>query len=146
VVRGADLRFELSNPRYQALAGGRQLLGRTLREAFPEPEALGIVTQIEKAYRSGEPVVAEEMPFVSFPRAGDADVRSAIISGVMQPLRDFQGRVDGVVIFAHEVTELVAARSRVAAAEERLRLALDASDLGSWEYDPKSDFLSCDAT
>jgi signal transduction histidine kinase/PAS domain-containing protein len=144
VVRGPDLRYELSNPLYQQLVAQRQLVGRTLRESWPEAEALGLITLIEKAYHGGEPVVAEELPIV-VPLAGDRTTRRAFLSGVMQPLRDARGQVDGVMVFAHEVTELVTARQRVAAAEERMRLALDAGDVGSWEYDLKNAALGCDA-
>jgi PAS domain S-box-containing protein len=144
VVRGHESRYELANPLYQQLAGQRQLVGRTLRESFPEADALRLIELIEKAYQSGEPVVAEELPVV-LPFASDRKTRRAYLSGVMQPLRDARGQVDGVMVFAHEVTELVTARQRVSAAEERLRLALDAGEVGSWEYDPKSAVLSCDA-
>ena len=144
VVRGPELRYELSNPLHQMLAGDRQLVGRALREAFPEPEALPAIALVEKAFITGEPVVAEELP-VFLPPFADGRPRRAFLSGVMQPLRDARGQVDGVMVFAHEVTELVTARQRVAAAEERLRLALDAGDVGAWEYEPKRAALGCDA-
>jgi PAS domain S-box-containing protein len=144
VVRGPNLRFELSNPLYQRLAGDRELIGRNLRDVFPEPEAVDIVTLIERAYRTEEPVLVEELAVI-VPAKRDRKARRAFISGVIQPLHDARGEIDGVMMFGHEVTELVSARRRVAAAEERLRLALDAGEVGSWEYDPKSQTLSCDA-
>src|SRR6185369_16898343 len=103
-----------------------------------------VVALVERAFLTGEPVVAEELP-IFLPPLADGKPRRAYLSGVMQPLRDARGQVDGVMVFAHEVTELVTARQRVSAAEERLRLALDAGDVGSWEYDARSSGLSCDA-
>jgi len=64
----------------------------------------------------------------------------------LQPLRDSRGQIDGVMVFTYDVTELVVARTRVEQAEERLRLALDAGNVGSWEYRPSSGALECDAT
>jgi signal transduction histidine kinase/PAS domain-containing protein len=143
VVRGPELRYELANPLHQGLAGDRPLLGRPLREAFSEPEALPLVTLIEKAYRTGEPAIAEELAVV-LPSASDRKPRQVFLSGVMQPMRDARGHVDGVMVFTHDVTELVLGRQRVAAIEERMRLALDAGDVGFWEYDPRSTFITCD--
>src|SRR5258706_324130 len=40
--------------------------------------------------------------------------------------------------------ELLTVRARVAAAEERLLVALAAGNVGSWEYHPRSAVLCCD--
>src|SRR5881394_491631 len=42
-------------------------------------------------------------------------------------------------------SELLTVRARFAAAEQRLRVALEAGNVGSWEYDPKSGGFCCDA-
>jgi signal transduction histidine kinase len=44
-----------------------------------------------------------------------------------------------------ELTDLGAARARLEEAEERLRLALDAGGVGSWDYDPRTGTFRCDA-
>jgi len=144
VVRGPDLRYELSNPLHQLLVGGKTV-GKTVRETFPEPHVHSVVALMQQAYRSGEPVVIEELP-VTLPATANREARQAFISGVLQPLRDSRGQIDGVMVFTYEVTELVVARTRVEQAEERLRLALDAGNVGSWEFRPSNGALECDAT
>jgi PAS domain S-box-containing protein len=139
VVRGPDFRYELSNPMNQLLVGARSLVGRTVREAVPELVADGVLVLLEQAYRSGETVVASQMP-VMIPSTG----ARAYVNGILQPLRDGHGRVDGVMVFAYEVTDLVEARSRVEKVEQRLRLALDAGQVGTWEYDPLTRVLTTD--
>jgi len=47
-------------------------------------------------------------------------------------------------VFAYEVTDLVTARARVEEAEQRLRLAVEAGNIGTWEYDPRTRAVRCD--
>src|SRR2546428_4630814 len=57
LVRGPTLVFELVNPAYAHAVGERELIGKTIREAFPEFVGTGIIDQLETAYQSGEAVV-----------------------------------------------------------------------------------------
>ncbi|HEY0038218.1 MAG TPA: PAS domain-containing protein, partial [Longimicrobium sp.] len=62
VLRGPDHVFELANPPYLRLLGGRDVVGRPVREAVPEVAEQGFLALLDGVYRSGEPFVAMEMP------------------------------------------------------------------------------------
>ena len=62
LVRGPTLVFELVNPAYAQAVGPRELMGKTIREAFPEFAGSGIIERLEEAYRSGEAVVGHGYP------------------------------------------------------------------------------------
>ena len=49
------------------------------------------------------------------------------------------------MLFAYDVTDLVSSRERVKEAEERVRLAIESANVGTWDYDPKSGEVRCDA-
>jgi PAS domain S-box-containing protein len=143
IVRGPEMRYELSNAINQALAAGRQLVGRTVREALPELEADGVFAMIGRVYETGEPFLAREYPVMA-PGEGDQPAHRMFMNGVCQPLRGAHGEIEGVMIFAYDVTDLVTARHRVEEAEERLRLAVESAEVGTWDYDPQTGVVQCD--
>jgi PAS domain S-box-containing protein len=144
IVRGAEMRYTLSNTINQQLAGGRELVGKTVREALPELEADGVTAIVRHVYGTGEPYFAREFP-VTVPAAADRPASRIFMNGVCQPLRGPQGVIEGAMIFAYDVTDLVSSRERVKDAEERLRLAVESAKVGTWDYDPKSGTVRCDA-
>jgi PAS domain S-box-containing protein len=144
ILRGEEMRYELSNRINQQLAAGRTLVGKTVREALPELEADGVTAFVRRVYETGQPFFAHEYP-VTAPATADTPARRMFMNGVCQPLRGSMGDVDGVMIFAYDVTDLVSSRRRVQEAEERLRLAVESAQLGTWDYDPKSGAVQCDA-
>jgi PAS domain S-box-containing protein len=105
VLRGPELRYETVNYAFRRAVGERPVIGRTMREAFPELEGQGIFERVERVYATGRPAIVSE---------GDArwdrgqGLESRKITLVLQPLRDAEGRVNGVISFAVDVTEAVA--------------------------------------
>lgn len=117
ILRGPEFVYEASNAPNRALAGGRELVGRSVADAIPEhPELFALLQQV---YRSGEPMQATEYPARLRDEAGVE--RDAFLNGAYVPLRDRRGEIDGVVAFAYEVTDQVLARKRAEASEAELR-------------------------
>jgi signal transduction histidine kinase len=125
ILRGPELRYELSNPLNQELAQGRSLVGKPVAEALPE-SADGLVPILRQVYQTGEAYVGREVP-VTVP-APDAGERLVYLSGTYQPLRTPDGSIDGVMTFAYEVTDLVVGRMRMEALAEDLRRAVRTRD------------------
>lgn len=122
VVRGPDLRFEAVNETFRRAVGDRPVIGRTLREAFPELEGQGIVERCERVYATGEPTVEHER-VTSWDRGNGIERRQVDL--VMQPLRDEDGVVNGVMSFAIDVTDLATARRSAALVREEFAAVLD---------------------
>jgi len=101
VARGPELRYETVNDAFRAAVGDRPVLGRTMREAFPELEGQGIFEKVERVYATGEPIIESEAA-----RQWDrgAGVEPRRVTLVLQPLRDASGAVNGVISFAIDVT------------------------------------------
>jgi PAS domain S-box-containing protein len=144
VVRGPEYVFEFANPRYLANAAGRELLGRPALEVFPELASQGFREMLDTAYHGGEPLSLEEVP-AAVDRDGTGVMEEGYYNLVLQPLRDADGRVDALLSHTIDVTGQVRARREVEQLEERLRLALDAAELGIFDWDLGSGELSWDA-
>lgn len=102
-LRGPKLVFELVNPAYTRAVGERELIGLTVREAFPEFAGTGMFEQLEMAYESGHAFVANAYPALR--RTSTGAVESAgFTSFVWQPVRGRSGRVEGLITFGIDAT------------------------------------------
>lgn len=110
IMRGPELRYEAANEAFRKAVGDRPLLGRTMREVFPELEGQGIFERVERVYMTGEPDIQHERTS-SWDRGQGVERRS--IDLVLQPLRAAEdSSVNGVLSFAVDVTDLVSERER----------------------------------
>jgi PAS domain S-box-containing protein len=148
VTRGPEHRFVLCNPRYRQLSGGRDLTGLTAREALPEPQGQGLIEIMDRVYATGEPFVGKELPWL-LGAGGDVPSAGIYFDVVYQPLRDAEGRVEGLASFAFEVTDQVHARRTVeellrdmARSEERFRAFLTSTADIIWDTPPGGAFDS----
>jgi DNA-binding CsgD family transcriptional regulator len=108
IARGPELRFEAANEAFMEAVGRRPVIGRTVREAFPELEGQGVLETGERVYATGVPVIEHEVAR-QWDRGNGLETR--LIDLVIQPLHDERGEVNGIVSFAVDVTELVAERT-----------------------------------
>ncbi|HLM69174.1 MAG TPA: PAS domain S-box protein, partial [Longimicrobium sp.] len=142
VTRGPEHRIEMANPPYRRLVGGRDIVGLPVRQALPEVDGQGLFELMDGVFRTGEPVTGSEMP-VSLDR-GAGTPEEGFINFVYGPLRNSLGEVEGILVHAVEVTDQVRARRQVERLEERLRLALESADIGTWDFHPRTGVLNWD--
>jgi PAS domain S-box-containing protein len=110
IARGPELRYEAANEAFAQAVGNRPMIGRTMREAFPELEGQGVFEVVENVYATGQPMIEHEVAR-SWDRGNGVEER--VVDLVIQPLHDEAGTVNGIVSFAVDVTEIVAERRRV---------------------------------
>jgi signal transduction histidine kinase len=109
IIEGPDLVFQLVNPAYQRIFPGRMLLGKPMLEALPEVANTDIPAVLKQVYRTGETYVAQELP-LQLARTEDGPLEEIYWTFIYQARRDARGEVDGILVFAHEVTDQVQAR------------------------------------
>jgi PAS domain S-box-containing protein len=117
VLRGSEHRFESANKSYIDIVGRGSLIGKTVREAFPDLDGQGIYSALDSAFETGKPFVADEM-LVRLDRNNDGVMHDGYFDFVYQPLRDPSGDVEGIAVIITDVTTLALARM---GAEERAR-------------------------
>ncbi|RKH06253.1 PAS domain S-box protein [Corallococcus sp. CA047B] len=152
IFRGPTHIVELANSRICQLWGRTpsQVLHRPIQEALPEVKGQGILELLDGVFTTGEPYVGNEV-HVRLARAPGGRLEDVYFNFVYQPLLGAEGLIEGVLIVATEVTDGVRARQRTEALaatlhanEERLRLALEAVDMGSWDVNPLTGEASWD--
>jgi PAS domain S-box-containing protein len=104
VVRGPDHVFEMANDAYRAVTGHRDLVGKTVVEALPEVETQSFADLLNSVYQTGIPFVGRSFP-INIRQGPNGEAREAYVDFMYQPLRDAAGRVQGIFIHGHDVTE-----------------------------------------
>ncbi len=108
LLKEPDYRFELVNPAFTALVGGRELVGRSFREAIPEAEGQLYLDMLDKVYSTGEPFVGKQMR-AEFEQVPGEGPREVFISFVFQPIFDDDGTVRAIFVDGNDVTDHVRA-------------------------------------
>lgn len=137
VLRGPDHIYEYVNEAYLAIAGQRDFIGRSVREALPELEGQGFYELLDRVYRTGERFIAQAM---SVRLSVDASTR--LIDFVYEPIRDEAGEVYGIFVGGHDVTAHKEAERQSLLNEESLRLTTEAAEIGIWDVDFTTDTLA----
>lgn len=121
ILNGPDLVYELVNPAYAAFFPERQLLGKPILKALPEIEGNPVYKTFRDVYETGRTHEEKEM-YIPFARP-DGEMEDRYFRYILQARYNEQNQIDGVVVFALEVTEQVQARKAVEASEQQLQKA-----------------------
>ena len=117
VMRGPQHVFELCNQSYFRLAGQREILGRSVREVFPELEGQGFFEIIDRAYTTGEPYVSTAAA-IDLRREPGGPLERRYLDFIYQPISDENGEITGVFAEGHDVTNQVQSQAQLAFNEE----------------------------
>ena len=142
LLAGAELRFAYANPAYLALIG-REVLGLPIREALPELAAQGFADVLDRVFETGEPFVAQGAELRLPWRDGSEEPR--YFDFVYQPLRDPEGRIEGVFGQGTDVTDRVRAEAALRASEARYGAIIQQIEVGIAQCDLTGRFLLVNA-
>jgi PAS domain S-box-containing protein len=108
LLRGPEHTFELANPSYANLVG-RDVVGKSVQDAFPEVEPHLLAELFDRVFQSGQPFVARSRRMLAR-RPGEPVETQRFIDLALHPLADDSGAVDGLALVAYDVTEMAVAR------------------------------------
>ncbi len=129
-VKDRDSRFLLANRTLAERFGKtspQEVVGLSDHDLFPAETADTFRADEEKVV-AGD-VVLEKEEHVVFPNG----LRRTVLTTKV-PLRDKEGRITGLVGVGRDITERVLAEAAAKETQERLGLALEGADLGSWDW------------
>src|ERR671932_561645 len=113
IVRGPDLVYEFANPSYLQVVGRTpDMIGKSMREVFPELEGQIYFDAIDHVYRTGETFIRNESP-AYWDRNGDGVLEEGFFNCMCPAWRDAEGTIQGVLIYTMEVTAQVRARQKI---------------------------------
>src|SRR5258706_6049037 len=119
VLKGKEHVFVSANDQYYKLTGRENIIGKTVREVFPEVEGQGYFDWLDKVYQTGETFSSAESPLkLTLP---DGRVKWAYLNFMYQPYTDSEERIEGIFYFGVDVTEQVVARKKIENSRKQYR-------------------------
>ncbi|MEW6493680.1 MAG: PAS domain S-box protein, partial [Cyanobacteriota bacterium] len=121
IVKGSDLVYEFANPTYLEGTGRTpDIIGKSMRDVFPELEEQIYLEALERVYRTGETFIRNESP-AYWDRNGDGVLEEGFFNCICPAWRDAEGTIQGVLIYNIEVTAQVRARQQIEQLLKNLR-------------------------
>ena len=129
ILRGPEHVYELANPDYQQLIGGRNPLGKPIRQALPELEGQGFYELLDSVYTTQEAFTGKSIPVTLLNATGQGQV--VYLDFIYQPTVDVKGQTDGILVFAYNVTEQVLANRKLEESEQFARSLFENSPVAN---------------
>jgi len=151
LLSGPKHRFELANPSYRKIVGGRDVLGKTVAEALPDAVEQGFLKLLDEVYQSGKPFRADGFKYAVQPVPG-GPINECYVDFVYQPLRGRDGQITGIFVEGADVTDRTIGTELLRESEARYRMLFDAIDQGfciieflDGPHGPASDYVHIEA-
>jgi PAS domain S-box-containing protein len=131
-AKQADGRYQMVNARFEQLfhLTSDQILGKTDYDLFSKEIADAFRANDRWVITNGRPLEVEEY-------APHPDGLHTYLS-IKVPIRDQAGRVSAMCGISTDITDRKRSEAQLRVSEERLRMALTASDVGIWDWDVRS--------
>jgi PAS domain S-box-containing protein len=120
-----------------------EVMGKPMLEVFPELVNQPFPALWRHVFETGEVITNRETP-VTFNRPNGGKTLF-YVDYYYQPLKNAVGNTTAVLATVIDVTDKVLSRQRIEEAENKLRMAIESSELGTWYYDlDKSEYVFSD--
>ncbi len=132
-------RYTLWNPAMERFSGksAAEVLGKNMFEVFPFLRQQGLDEAVARAL-AGEVVLTTGVPYVA-PNGAIYHFERRFA-----PLRNDAGAITGAVGVVSDVTARHIAEEALQSSEHKLRLALEAANIGLWSWDAETDEVTWD--
>lgn len=136
ILRGPDYVAEMANEAYLKLIDRdeKSFVGKPLYESLPEVKEV-VCDLLDGVLNTGIPFHGNEVP-VPINRYGKIEI--CYFDFLYHPLKEENGTISGILVTVTEVSEKVEARKKIELNEDRLKIVVEASELGTWELNVKT--------
>jgi len=111
-----------------------QLLGHTFMEALPELDGTGVYEIVEEVARSRQAFRGQEFK-LAFLQFETGILEERYLDFLCQPMVGADDALNGIFIHAVDLTDRILHRRAFESSQDRLRLAHETAQVGTWEWD-----------
>lgn len=128
---GREMVIQLANKAILNVWGkDESVIGKTFMQALPELEGQPFFQLLQDVYTSG---IAYEATEDRVDLLANGNMQTFYFNFIYKPLKDEKGNVWGILNTATDVTELVTTRQKLSESEQRIQLAIDSAEIGTWD-------------
>lgn len=102
--------FVFANELYLTLIGQNDIVGKPIKEALPEMEGHSFFELLDEVYKTGKTYSAIEL--LTSPNTGNEKQKDRFFNFEYQSTYNAKGNIEGILVFASEVTNQVLARKK----------------------------------
>lgn len=133
VYTGNELKIELANPAMiKAWGKGTEVIGKKYLEVVPEIEKQEIFDQALRVFQTGIPFHAKNK---KVELVIDDVLKTFYFNYSFIPLFDNEKKIYGIMNTGADVSDLYEAHKKIQSSDERLRMAIESSGMGTYEID-----------
>jgi len=133
VYTGNELKIELANPAMiKAWGKGTEVIGKKYLEVVPEIENQQIFNQALSVFQTGIPFHAKNK---KVDLVIDNVLKTFYFNYSFIPLFDNEKKIYGIMNTGADVSDLYEAHKQIQSSDERLRMAIESSGMGTYEID-----------
>lgn len=133
VYTGNELKIELANPAMIKTWGkGTEVIGKKYLEVVPEIEKQQIFDQALRVFQTGIPFHAKNK---KVELVIDNVLKTFYFNYSFIPLFDNEKKIYGIMNTGADVSDLYEAHKQIQSSDERLRMAIESSGMGTYEID-----------
>ena len=112
ILKGPNHIHELTNFLYLKFLNKKDVIGKSVVEVMPEMLDQGIIGLLDTVYNTGTPFIANEM-LIRIDINNDGFPVDTYMNFMYQAHRNSEGKIDGIFVFAIDVTEQVLSRIQI---------------------------------
>lgn len=141
MLKGPQHIIEIANPAILTIWGRTEseVIGYPHEKVRPELRDQPVNNWLREVYQSGKPQINTE--FTVRLRHNDG-LREAIVNSIYQPIFSDRGDISGILVILEEITQQVLERRKNENNQQMLALAIDAGDLATFYYQPRTNLFS----
>lgn len=131
VLKGPELITEYANDNILKIWGKsrKEVIGIPLEEARPEFEIQqSHVKRIKDIFKSKQPLTINELKL-------STEISDGYFIALYEPLKNDENEVTRILVIIKDITEQVNFKKELLKAKDILKIAMDASEMGSWNID-----------
>jgi len=132
IFKGPDYCVDLINPPLCEIYGKtiEEMVGKNVFDVLSNAKGMGFEDLLDNVRLTGESFKGSGL---TVPLMRNGVLETVYVDFVYEPYHEGDGTISGVIAVATEVTDQVNAKQKIADAEERARLAVDAVGLGTYD-------------
>jgi len=140
ILKGPNHVYEMVNPTYLQLINKKNIIGKSFKEIRPESAEQGFIEILNQVYKTGKAFSAKEK-LIKLDKEANGKVVDIYLDTLLQPHKDYNGKIDGIFFFIIDVTEKVESRKKIEESEKRYWELIENLPLATYSCDAEGHIL-----